>query len=137
MTKHTACACLYIYIYIYIESETLFISCYLSIYNAECLWCAVIGILVLCLCSLYASVLWSVCVCALSLSVVSDSSQSRGLEPARLYRPWDFPGKHAGVGRHILLQGIFPARGLNAALESPAPAGGFFTASATWVWGRV
>ena len=26
---------------------------------------------------------------------------------------WDFPGKNAGVGRHFLLQGIFPTQGLN------------------------
>ena len=28
--------------------------------------------------------------------------------PARLLRPWDFPGKSTGVGCHFLLQGIFP-----------------------------
>ena len=27
--------------------------------------------------------------------------------PARLFCPWDFPGKNAGVGCHFLLQGIF------------------------------
>ena len=27
------------------------------------------------------------------------------------FRPWDFPGKNTGVGRHFLLQGIFPTRG--------------------------
>ena len=25
--------------------------------------------------------------------------------------PWDFPGKHIGVGCHFLLQGIFPTQG--------------------------
>ena len=39
-----------------------------------------------------------------SHSVVSDSSQPHGLQPTRLLRPWDFPGKSAGVGCHCLLQ---------------------------------
>ena len=38
-----------------------------------------------------------------SLLVVSDSSQSRGLQPTRLFCPWDFPGKSTGVGYHCLL----------------------------------
>ena len=38
-----------------------------------------------------------------SRSVVSDSSQPHGLQPARLLRPWDFPGKSTGVGCHCLL----------------------------------
>ena len=43
-------------------------------------------------------------VCAvLSRSVVSDSSQPHGLQPTRLLRPWDFPGKSTGVGCHCLL----------------------------------
>ena len=39
-----------------------------------------------------------------SLSVVSDSSQPHGLQPSRLLRPWDFPGKSTGVGCHCLLR---------------------------------
>ena len=39
-----------------------------------------------------------------SRSVVSDSSRPRGLQPIRLLRPWDFPGKSTGVGCHCLLQ---------------------------------
>ena len=39
-----------------------------------------------------------------SRSVVSDSSRPHGLQPTRLLRPWDFPGKSAGVGCHCLLQ---------------------------------
>ena len=39
-----------------------------------------------------------------SRSVVSDSSRPHGLQPTRLFRPWDFPGKSAGVGCHCLLQ---------------------------------
>ena len=30
----------------------------------------------------------------------------QGLQLARLLCPWDFPGKHNGVGCHLLLQGI-------------------------------
>ena len=38
-----------------------------------------------------------------SCSVVSDSSRPHGLQPTRLLRPWDFPGKITGVGCHCLL----------------------------------
>ena len=44
---------------------------------------------------------------------MSDSLQPQGLQPARLLRPWDSPGKNSGVGCHALLQGIFPTQGLN------------------------
>ena len=37
-------------------------------------------------------------VCALSGSVVSDSLRPHGLEPTRLLRPWDSPGKNTGAG---------------------------------------
>ena len=36
-----------------------------------------------------------------------------GLYPARLLCPWDFPGHNTGVGRHSLLQEIFPTQGSN------------------------
>ena len=36
-------------------------------------------------------------------SVVFDSLQHHGLQPTRLLRPWDFPGKRTGVGCHGLL----------------------------------
>ena len=39
-----------------------------------------------------------------SRSVVSDSLRPHGLQPTRLLRPWDFPGKSTGVGCHCLLQ---------------------------------
>ena len=39
-----------------------------------------------------------------SRSVMSDSSRPHGLQPTRLFRPWDFPGKSIGVGCHCLLQ---------------------------------
>ena len=35
--------------------------------------------------------------------VVSDRSQPHRLQPTRLLRPWDFPGKSTGVGCHCLL----------------------------------
>ena len=40
------------------------------------------------------------------------SLQPHGLQPTRLLCPWNFPGKSAGVGCHILVQGIFPTHGL-------------------------
>ena len=39
-----------------------------------------------------------------------------GLYPTGLLYPWDSPGKNTGVGGHSLLQGIFPAQGLNPGL---------------------
>ena len=36
--------------------------------------------------------------------------------PPRLLHPWDSPGKDTGVGCQALLQGIFPAQGLNPCL---------------------
>ena len=39
-----------------------------------------------------------------SRSVVSDSSQPHGLQPTRLFRLWDFPGKSTGVGCQALLR---------------------------------
>ena len=51
-----------------------------------------------------------VCVCACTHSVVSDSLQSPELSSARLLCLWNFPGKNTGVGRHFLLQGIFPTK---------------------------
>ena len=38
-----------------------------------------------------------------SRSVVSDPQRPHGLQPTRLLRPWDFPGKSTGVGCHCLL----------------------------------
>ena len=35
---------------------------------------------------------------------MSDSQELHGLQPTRLFHPWDFPGKCAGVGCHCLLQ---------------------------------
>ena len=45
----------------------------------------------------------SACCCQVS-SVVSDSVRPHGLQPTRLRRPWDSPGKNTGVGCRFLLQ---------------------------------
>ena len=44
--------------------------------------------------------MWKVKVKSLS----PDSSRPHGLQPTRLLRPWDFPGKSTGVGGHCLLR---------------------------------
>ena len=51
-----------------------------------------------------------------SHSVLFNSLWPHGLWPTRLFCPWDFPGKNAGVGCHCLLQGIFLKQGLNSGL---------------------
>ena len=60
-------------------------------------------------------VVWSLCVCAKSLSHVRLFA-THGLQPSRLLCPWDSPGKNPGVGCHVLLQGIFLAQALNLRL---------------------
>ena len=74
-----------------------------------------------CLGSSVHSLRWGFCFshvlyAVLSRSVVSNSLRPHGLLPARLPCPWDSPGKNTGVGCHALLQGIFPAQGLNPGL---------------------
>ena len=56
------------------------------------------------------------CVCVVSCSVVSDSLRPQGLQPPRLFYPWNSPGKNTGVGNHFLPQGIFPTHGLKPGL---------------------
>ena len=46
-------------------------------------------------------------------------------DPARLFCPWDSPGRNTGVGCHFLLQGIFPTQGIEP--SSPVLADGLFT----------
>ena len=43
----------------------------------------------------------------LSCSVMSNSLRPHGLQPARLFSPWNFPGKNTGVECYFLLQVIF------------------------------
>ena len=64
----------------------------------------------------YSISIWSTESERVSGSVVSDSLQPHGLQPARLLCPWDFPGKNTGVGCHSFLQGIFPTQGSNPGL---------------------
>ena len=52
----------------------------------------------------------------LSRAVVSDSVRPRVLQPARLFCPWESPGKTTGVRCHALLQGIFLPQGSNPRL---------------------
>ena len=52
-----------------------------------------------------------VCVHVRACSVVSDSLRPHGVHPARLFCPWDFPGKNTGMGCHFFLQGIFLTQG--------------------------
>ena len=52
------------------------------------------------------------CVCLLSCVCL----WPHGLQPTRLFCPWDFPGKNTGVGYHFLLQRIFPTQGSNSHL---------------------
>ena len=53
---------------------------------------------------------------SVSHSVISDSLQCHGLQPARFLCPWNAPGKNTGVGCHSLLQGIFLTHELNPGL---------------------
>ena len=45
-----------------------------------------------------------------SRSVMSDPQWPHGLQPSRLLRPWDFPGRSTGVGCHCLLRIWCPKR---------------------------
>ena len=64
----------------------------------------------------------------LGCSVLSDSLQPHGLQPARLLCPWVYPGKNAGVGCHFLLQGNLSDPGIKLASPvAPALAGRFCT----------
>ena len=53
---------------------------------------------------------------SVSCSVMSDSLQPHGLQPAMLLCPWNSSGKNTGVDSHSLLQGIFLTQGWNPAL---------------------
>ena len=54
--------------------------------------------------------------CRVGCSVVPNSWQSQGPQPARLLCSWVFPGKNTGVGCHFLFQGIFPTQRSNLCL---------------------
>ena len=48
--------------------------------------------------------IWCYCCCCYVASVTSNSVRPHGLQPTRLLRPWDFPGRSTGVGCHCLLR---------------------------------
>ena len=52
-----------------------------------------------------------------SLSVLSDSLLSHGLQALGSSCPWDFPGKNTRAGCHFLLQRIFLTQGFNTCLH--------------------
>ena len=58
----------------------------------------------------------NLCMCCSCHSVVSNSLQPHGLEPARLLCPWNFLRKNTGVGCHFLFQRIFLTQGSNLCL---------------------
>ena len=57
-------------------------------------------------------------------SIVSDSLQPHGLQPAGLLFPWDSPVKNTGAGLPFPSPGDLPGPGIEP--TSPALAGGFF-----------
>ena len=65
-----------------------------------------------CFCSFPScfSLRYSVCQGSIA-SVMSNSLQPHGLQPTRLFCPWDSPCKNSGVGCHDFLQGIFLTQG--------------------------
>ena len=69
----------------------------------------------------YKQVVLAVCVCvcvcvSVSVSESCPTLRPQGLWLARLFCPWNFPGKNTGVDCHSLLHGIFPTQGLNQGL---------------------
>ena len=54
----------------------------------------------------FISAITNCCVYVISLSVVFNSLSPHGLQPARLFCPWNFTGKNPGAGCHFLLKGI-------------------------------
>ena len=56
-----------------------------------------------------------------SCSVVSDSQRPHGLQPTRVLRPWDPPGKNTGVGCHFLLQCMKMESESEVAQSCPTP----------------
>ena len=48
---------------------------------------------------------------SVSCSVMPNSLQPHGLQPARILCSWNSPGKNTGVGSYLFLQGIFLTQG--------------------------
>ena len=82
---------------------------------------------------IYVCVCVRVCVYAKSLQLCL-TLRPYGLLLARLFCPWDSPGKNTGVGYYFLLQGIFLTQGLNSCLLCLLhwQTVFFFNTSATW-----
>ena len=91
--------------YLYYQNSSLFSSSQLSFWSS--VWLELIPI---CEFSTFESFFEKCC------SVVSNSLWPYGLWPVRLLCPWNSSGKNTGMGCHVLLQGIFPAQGLNLGL---------------------
>ena len=66
--------------------------------------------------SLLLHVASCVILCACMRSVITNSLRPRGLYPASLLCPWDFPCKNTRLDCYFLLQGIFLSQGLNPRL---------------------
>ena len=65
---------------------------------------------------------WISCCCYCSFaSVMSDSMWPHRWQPTRLPRPWDSPGKNAGVGCHFLLQCMKVKRESEVTQSCPTP----------------
>ena len=74
-----------------------------------------------------------VCCCCSVVSVISDSVQPCGLQPARLLYLWVSPGKNIGVSSHALLQGIVPTQVWNLLLLCLLHGqAGSFSTGASW-----
>ena len=69
----------------------------------------------MCVCVLWPLLVYT-CVCVCMLSQSCPTLCDPRLYPTSLLCPWDFPGKHTGVGCHFLFQGIFPTQGSNLCL---------------------
>ena len=52
---------------------------------------------------------------------MSNSVRPHGLQPTRLPRPWDSPGKNTGVGCHFLLQCMKVKSESEVAQSCPTP----------------
>ena len=119
---HIAICFSYLFLKKLIEDEAVYKGCQLCSYWRKSLtylaWDLKEHSCILCdtssLCFLFFKCLWSEV--KWRRSVVSDSA-TRGLQPTKLLRPWDSPGKDTGVGYHFLLQGIFPTQGSNPVLS--------------------
>ena len=53
---------------------------------------------------------------SISHSFVFDFLETHGLQPTKLFCPWNSVGKNTGMGCHSLLKGIIPNQGLNPSL---------------------